>query len=77
MHESKEYKDPFLKNQHDQKEDTFKNLRDRMHAQQHVQEAESLDNLNLMDKDWENIGLVEEDDNSMDKKKEVEEKSHY
>ena len=58
-------------------EEAFKNLRDRMHAQQHVQEVESLDNLNLMDKDWENIGLVEEDDNSMDKKKEVEEKSHY
>ncbi|HRH33078.1 MAG TPA: hypothetical protein PK720_03005 [bacterium] len=57
-------------------EEAFKNLRDRMHAQQHVQEVENLDNLNLMKNDWENIGLVEEDD-FMDKKKEVEEKSHY
>ena len=77
MHESKEYKDPSWKNQHNQEEDTFKNSKDRMHAQQNVQEVESLDNLNLFNNDWESIGLVEEeDDDSMDKKKEVEEKSH-
>ena len=57
-------------------EEAFKNLKDRMHAHQHVQEVESLDNLNLFNNDWESIGLVEEDDDSMDKKKEVEEKSH-